>query len=304
MEQSIQAPEQASADTQEILNELAKEGHEIEGLTPAEPKPTPPVEKPVVKPEVKPDVKPEATQTKEPKDQKESDTKPNKPREPLYVPVKTHNDERHKRQDAEARATAAEARNKELEAKIGDVKTKPTVSELDTIRETATKMAEEAGYDPEFMTKFAETIVATARKGTMSTQEIEQKLAGLANAEQSFKQKEQELAQEKLKIEQAQGFETEFAGVIKEFPDLADAKEELKQLAFAAGNESTSLRRLAAEYLHDNPPGKNTAEAPFQGKRDSSDVIDYANITEEQLDSLDRKQLDEYYSWLEKNPRR
>ncbi|NBO10134.1 MAG: hypothetical protein EBV25_00890, partial [Methylophilaceae bacterium] len=64
---------------------------------------------------------------------------------------------------------------------------------------------------------------------------------------------------------QETGFANEFEEVIKEFPDIKDRKEELKQLAFSEGNVNTSLRRLALEFMHDNPPakpGRKTAEAP------------------------------------------
>lgn len=298
MSNDIQAPQEASEETQQILKELQEEGHEIAGQKPEEPKDEPKADpQPEKKEEEKPADKPEdKSDDQKPVDQVDDKKKqPPVDRTTKAVPVGKYNDERHKRQEAEKRAEEAERRAKELEELSNSTSNQPSKQEMDTIREAAKKVAEKHGYDnAEFIAEFAETIVAEASKRNVLPKEIEAKL-------KAFDDQRAEQQARDLEVAQETGFNTEFSEVIKEFPDLVDHKDDLKQLAFMEGNEKTALRRLALEYMHDNPvQGRKTVEAPLPGRTDTTDVIDYNNITEEQFKNLTPKQMDEYMDHLDK----
>ena len=304
MADAIQAPSDASAEMQEILKELEGEGHTIEGKEP-EPKAEEPKPEPAKEPAKEPEPKVEEKKPEPPAadpDKKEPENKAPS-RASKFVPVDKYNDERHKRQDAEAKATAAEAKAKQLEDQINGLSDKPNKEELDDVKEAAKKLAEKHGVDEEFAKEFAETIVGIASKRNVMPQEIASQLA-------DFKKAKDEAETAKLEIAQEQGFNKEFDDLVKSFEAdpskssyLAERKDELKQLAFSEGNVNTSLRRIALEYLHDNPPpapGKRSAEAPVKVSKDANEVIDFAEMTDDQLKALDGDQLDKYLEWIDK----
>lgn len=296
MSTDIQAPQEASAETQEILKELQEEGHQIEGLSPEEPKEEPKADPQPKKEEEKPEAKPE-----EKPEEKESEKKPDQKDQPTVdrttkaVPVGKYNDERHKRQEVERLLDEERKAKAELEAKINTISNQPNKQELEDVREAAKKIAEKHGFeDSDFIVEFADTMVALASKRNVLPQEIENKLKAFD---------EMKAKQEAQAIEQAQevGFNSELETVIKEFPDLVAHKDELKQLAFMEGNEKVALRRLAIEYMHDNPvQGRKTAESPLPGRTGAADIIDFDNMTEAQLKDLTGEQLDQYLAHLDK----
>ncbi len=302
-ENAIQDPSESSAEMQEILNELESEGNTIEGkpeVKAEEPKPEPKKE-PAKEPEpVVEEKKPEPPATDP--DKKEPENKAPQ-RASKFVPVDKYSDERHKRQDAEARASAAETRAKELEDKINGLGGKPGGEDLDDVKAAATELAQKHGVDEEFAKDFAEKIVGIASKRNVVPQEIAAQLADLKKAKEEAESARQEIVQE-------QGFNKEFEDLVKSFETdparssyLAERKDELKQLVFSEGNVNTSLRRIALEYLHDNPPpapGRKSAEAPVKISRNADDVIDFAEMTEDQLKALDGENLDKYLDWLDK----
>ena len=301
----IQAPEDASAETQEVLKELAAEGHEIAGQQPKETPtdkdqqagshddkhedkskdPKPKDEKPVDTP---------------PKDQQEQtpDKTERKPRESKFVPVGIHNEERHKRQEAEQRAAEAERRATDLQSKLDAHDHKPSDDTLDEVQKAAEQVAEKHNLDPDFVKDFAKTIVSIASKRAVLPRDISDQLA-------AFKAAQDEQNARNTEHQQEQGFDNEFNQVIKEFPDLAPHKEELKQRAFSEGYLNTPLRTIAVEYIHDNPvQGRKTAEGSGNGRAGSPEVLDYDNLTEEQFRNLSDKQLDEYQAYQENKQRR
>lgn len=293
MSQDIQAAQEASPETQAILKEMQAEGHEIEGLPPAAPATdSKPAEKPVDQPPVKPDTKPEEPPQGDPPESPKADPPPKVERTPKAVPVGKYNDERHKRQEAEQRAADLEAQIKQLS------KTPPTENQVDDIRDLAKELAEKHGLDADFVAEFADKIVSAATKRNVIPKELEQQL-------QSFQAMKAQQEAQALEQAQQQGFENEWQTVLKEFPDLADRKEDLKQLAFTEGNERTALRRLALEYMHDNPvKGRKTVESPVAGKTGHTEVIDFENMTEEQYKNLSDEQHDQFMQWVEKGGKR
>lgn len=276
MPENIQAPEEASAETQEILKELEAEGNDIAGKEP-------PVEEPKV----------EEVKVEEPDPEPKVEEKPN--REAKFVPVGKHNEERHKRQEAEAEAKAAKEEADRLRAELA--KGKP--SESNDIQEAALKLAEKHGVDVDFAREFAETIVGLSQKRNVLPKEVTEAL-------EIAKQRTAEAEAIVLKNAQETGFEKEFAGIVKDFPDLASQKEAIKQLAFSEGKETIPLRYVALEYLHENPstPGRKTVEAPVKaGESRGVEITDFENLTEEQFAKMSYEEMEKYEAWVDKTKR-
>lgn len=285
-DKDIQAIKDASAETQEVLKELADEGHEIAGQEKAEPEMAKPAE-PVKTEEAKPEEKP-ADGTDKSTDDTEPAQKPN--REPKYVPVGKHNDERHKRQEAERLAAEKDEALKTALAEIESLKNQPKAEQAQDIR----KIAEEQGLDAELTEKFVDIVTKAVSEKVLPDD--------LKNDLEAIRAMRAEAENAKLTQAQEIGFEKEFAEIVKQFPDLADRKEDLRQLAFSENYKNTPLRPLAIEYLHDNKPddpGKKSAEAPTSGGN-RTEVVDFENMTEEQFANLNDEQMDLYDQWATK----
>lgn len=273
MSDDIQATENASPEIQAILNELETENKVPE----VQKEPEAPVveEKPPVE-EVKPPVVERASK---------------------FVPVSKHNEERHKRQEAEAMRDAAKQEAESLRAQLAAANTKPDEQKENKVKSIATRLAEKHGLEPDFVEDFATEMANLAGERAVLPKDLEAKLAAFEKVQQEANAHAEEIQQEKA-------FDAEFSEVLKEFPDLADQKEEIKQLAFSEDNVNTKLRLLALAYQHDNAktPGRKTMESPTS-VRSSAKVIDYKEMTTEQLADLDGAEFDKYAEWLRKNPR-
>lgn len=268
----------------EVLEEIAAEENGNKA-TPAE-TPAEPIEP----------VKTEEIKTEEAVEDKTDDTEPPaKPnREVKYVPVGKHNEERHKRQEAEKLAADREIRIKELEAQFNN--SKPSEDNKDDIAEAAKLLAERNGMDADLTTDFVKSIVDIAAKRNVLPDEIKQKLDNFEQMTERARLAENETNQEK-------GFEKEFAAIVTEFPHLADQKDALKQIVFSEDNINTPLRPLALEYMHDNPSpqdGKKSAETPTQGGS-RTEAVDFSSMTEEQFAGLSEEQMVLYDQWSAKN---
>lgn len=259
--------ETLDSETKEILESLEKEGHELE---PTEDKPeVVPAPKPE---EPAPEPKPEAEKPKveEPERKEPERQQVEKPaRTPQSVPVNKFNETRHELQEAKAKIA-------ELETALQTKGPTPTKAEEGDIRKAVTALAEEAGLDTEFLTKFADIIIE-------KTKGSEKKEVISADVMETLKQFQSERAE----MLEAKAFDADFAAVIKEFPELADKKDEIKEIAYTEGNERIPLRALAITYRHDNPTmtPKKTAESGNQpgAGRDAGEVIDFDNVTEAQM---------------------
>lgn len=102
---------------------------------------------------------------------------------------------------------------------------------------------------------------------------------------------------ERQKMEEDRSFENEFAEVSKTYPELASVKDDFKRLSFTEGYEKTPLPVLAAWYSKEFKP-KVTAEHAVKGK--SSEVVDFENLTEEQLKGLNDKDFKKYMDYQDK----
>lgn len=314
MDQSIQAFQDASPETQEILKELEAEG---KGSIPGkESEPTPPPkqeEQPKPKEKVeepaKPDDKTDDTTQSDQKPNQSDDTQNKSKREPKFVPVGVHTEERHKRQAAEEAAKKAQTELESLRAQIANASNKPASEEKKTedLKGLFSEMAKKHGIDPDFVSEFADVLTNLSAKQVVlpsdvkeTLEKIQQKQNELDSERTAQRQREQELAQEN-------GFNNEFSTLLKEFPDLANQREELKQLAFSEGNTHIPLKMLALQYRYENgldKPGKKSAEDSTQvANKGSEAILDFENMTEDQLRNLDGDALDKYLAWIDKKAR-
>lgn len=283
MSNDIQAPENASPEILDILKEIDAEGKEPEAK-PAE----------VAKTE---EQKPEAkAEDAAPKEGQEAEKPKPAERTSKYVPVAKHNEERHKRQDAETRAEAAERRAAEAEARLAAASNKPGTETNDDLANLGKSLAEKHDLEPGFVTDLLEGVSKlTAKQQKDLPPELKADL-------EEFKAAKAEVMAQKQAIAEEQHFDAELASVIKEFPELASAREALKELAFSDDHKTTPLRTLALayQYEHAEKPGRKTMETAT-GSRNNTEVIDYKEMTDEKLEKLDGPAQDKYFEWLRKN---
>lgn len=286
MADAIQVPEGASNDPElkDVLDSLKADGHEI--VDPSKPSEEAPKEPEA--PEVKPPE--EAPKPEEPKEETPAEPKPEAPkRESKFVPVGKYNEERHKRQELETRAERAEREAQELRERLEEETNRPSKEAEDELKTTAKQFAEKHGVDEAFVTELFETASKLTTRNTGLPKEVLDDIASIKEVRAQAEAAAQEAAQET-------GFNHEFDAVLKEFPDLADQKSALKELAFSEGRTNVPLRLIALEYRHDNgldARGRKTAEAPVHTK-DKAKVIDYANVTDDQIKTMSLEEFEEY----------
>lgn len=298
-----------SEETLKVLDEIKKDGEEFEGIDNKTPEKTPDeLAKETADKKATDDKKAaddEATRKAEEaaknNNKNGSDDKGEKPvsREPKTVPVGKFNQLRHDHGETKAQLEAERAAKVELERKLADaIANKPNTEVAakgnnEEIKKAAKALAEKHGADEEFVEELALTISDLISKNAPKaeiSEEIKTKLNELDEAKAETTRKNKEMQEDA-------DFEQGFAGLLTEFPELANSKEDFKQLAFTDGYETTPLRTLAAAYMHDNKP-KKTAEASGSGK--SSGVIDYEALTEEDIKNLPREEFTKYMKWYEK----
>jgi hypothetical protein len=270
-----------SEETLKVLDAIRKPGEVFEGAD----KPVEPTK------EVKPEEKPKEEPKVDPKpEEKPVEPKPEE-RPARSVPVIKFNVQRHELGETKAQLAAERAAKADLELKLKELSDKPTQENVDEVRVAAKKLAEKHGLDEEFVVELMEQSADLASKKASKSNipaDLEKTIA-------EFKaQTERSKAIEQSQVEDKQ-FEDSFGKVSTEFPELADpkVKEALKQLAFMEGYESTPLRAIALEYIHDNKPRK-TAEESGKGR---ADVTDYENITDAQLKAMNREEATKFLAW-------
>lgn len=289
---------------QSILNELAAEGHEVAGLNPPAPQDAPAapvVQEPVAPAPVEPQAPAKAEEPVAPAPV--APTKPAVEREERFVPVVKFNEMRHNANDLKKQLEDEKAAKATLEARIAELSNKPTTDDLSDVREAAKAFAEKNGQDPEYITEFAETLVnLTAKRGT--SQEVANRIAALEREAQTTAAQRAETERQLNEANADKYFDAEFTEILKKHPDLAGQKEDIKQLAFSTGYKGIPLHFVALDYKDQNPPGRRTAEVPVQGKNDTTTVLDFANMTDDQLAKLTPEQMDQFEAWMDKSPAR
>lgn len=307
MAEASQESQSPSAEAQELMAELRSEGHSFVGDPEPTADPVAPEAKEAEAPaedEGKPE--PEKAADPEPEDDKRTEeTKEERTeRQPRYVPVSKHNEERHKRQDAERKAQEAEARYLELKAEIEGLKARPQNPRQETVpvKERISQLADKYGVDPSFASDLAESLMEGVRSANQLPQDIVSRL-------ERFEAAQAEAAQRELATKQELFFEKEFGEAAKDFPGIAARKEELKQIAFSEEGSKVPLRYLVLDYVHRNPDagapqGRRAAEtsSPMsRERRPDAESDDFANVTPERLERMSDAEADRYFEWVKQN---
>lgn len=263
------APESLEA---QVIADLQKEGHEVGDHQPIDDDGNV-IEKEV---EVK---EPEAPQEETPKDE-----------EPSRIPTMV---ETWKLKVAEDQKASAEKQVAELQAKLEDLskQTRPiTDTQKEDIADDIKTIAEESGVDETFLSKFANSILKKAEAKFKPSDDTTKML--------------QELTHEKELLQQENLYSQEFAKdiepLVKEQYGLSDTalsqlKSQLKDLAFSDTYAKVPLAKiLKAEF---DTLGIKEAKRSSEGKgvkMRSNEVVDYDNLSEDQIGKMSPEQLIEF----------
>ena len=160
---------------------------------------------------------------------------------------------------------------KDLKAELESYKTKvETKTEVTPdFDDTASKLAEKHGLDADFI----KDLMSSVKQSVSPTlpDDIQSKLDLLD---------QQAKSQTQLKE-----FENDYQKISEEFNDLSEKdKREIQRLAFTRGYETTPIRTIAIQYLHDNP-SRATVEGETRGKS-AKHIVDFDNMTEEDLQKI------------------
>lgn len=252
---------ETSEATRETLKEVLGEKEFNNLQTTGETEPVKPVEE-VKTPEP---VSPQETKAEE----QPVESEKSEPRKSNYVPVSKYNELRHELQDLK----------KQMEAKTVTPATEIKVAgELKDI-------AEKYNLDETFINEFSERLI---EKASSKVPKLPENLEAVVK---SFQERENLMKQESE-------FENNFANLSKELPDLVANKDDFKRLAFTEGYENTPLDVLAHYYINKFKPVR-TAEAPKQGQG-KTEVLDFANITEDDLKGFSEEQVEAYMAYTRK----
>jgi len=261
-------------DTKSLLNELESEGFEVD--RPDKPKEEPAEEPPKEEqpPKEEPSKEPE-NEKEEPADGKEKE-KPNRPIK--MMPVWQH--------EVAVKKIEKEIREKLLE-EIESRKPAPKDEPADAPDDDLDAFAKEVNADKATLEK----LVSFAAKRLQLPPEIQE----LAKEARTLK--EIKAAYEENKAEQA--FNEEFgqdvqAIVEAEYPgitaeQLASLKTKLKEYATTAEYVKTPLKVIyrGLDDFREFVPKRKTAESSGKSQRARTDVVDFENVSEADLDKLD-----------------
>lgn len=177
-----------------------------------------------------------------------------------------------------------ETRDK-LKAEIRDLREQ--LAKANPSQASLQRIAEKWGVEADTVKELAEAIKSE------STKEVEQKFGSLVEE------------QRRAKIEAA--FEKEFQDkVVKEYPQLAGKREELKALAFTPQFVKTPLNEIAQRVFGDLI-GKATLEEARPGSEKDAEVVDFSKpMTEEQRAKVlaDPEARKQYFAYLDAHPLR
>lgn len=259
------APESLEA---KVLAELEKEGNEIEGK-----------EQPELKKEETPIIpKEEVKETPKEIPKEEPAEKPH--RLPTMV-------EAWKLKVAEDQKASLEKDLTDLKARVEEMskqKAPITNEQKSEIQDDIRAIADEAGVDANFLTKFADTILKKAKP----SEDIQNTLKEL--------QEEKELAkQENLYSKE---FEADVLPIVEEYnlsgQALSQLKKSLKDLAFSETYAKVPLKeifKLKEETFEIKAPKKS---AEGKGIKHRSETVDLDNLDEDKFKNLTPEQLDKF----------
>lgn len=250
---------------EEVIKELEQTQLEAEKAEPAkEPEKAPEPEKSEVKsePKAEPDGAKAEVKTERPE------------RKPQFIPVAKANAWRHEANEYKSKAAELEAKLAEANKAIEQAK----VVDLDA------RAKEIAGEDasPEVVRRILEAAKEFAPK-----QEPNEDMSSLLELKKQLEQQKEE-----------QSFQQDLNQTLAKFPELKGHESELKELAYAEGNEKTPLKFLAYQLRED----LNLSPAPpsAEGKSASPAVateIDFENLSEEEVKNLSDEDTDKLIKW-------
>jgi len=268
------ANEPTADDARAISEAVAKELEATQEAPAAEVKPE--AEKPKAEQEAKPEVKAE-DHREPPKEEVQDEPKPERSeRKSKYIPVQKANAWRHEAQEAKAKAA-------ELEQKLAALQASQEQAKANDIEAVAKEVAGEDA-SPEVVKRILE---ATKR---MTKTEVPDEYKSVLALKQQLEAQAEEA-----------GFQKELSQTLAKFPELKGHENDLKETAYAEGNEKVPLELLAYK-LRDE---LNLASAPpsAEGKAAKAQVAaepDYSNMSDSKLKDMTPEQIDAYIDWQAK----
>jgi len=226
-------------------------------------------------PEVKPEPKAEEPKEETPKEEPKQEEKVERPeRKPAYVPVAKANAWRHEANEAKAKAA-------ELERQVAELRQAQEQAKANDLDAVAKEIAGEDA-SPEVVKRILE---ATKRVNAPS-----EDMKSLLALKQQLEEKKEE-----------QGFQEELSKTLSRFPELKGHEADLRESAYAEGNEKVPLELLAYKLRDD----LNLSPAPpsAEGKAVQAKSVaepDYANLTEKDLSDMSDADVDQFLEWQKK----
>ena len=253
--------EEISEDTLKVLNAIKEEGESIEGMETEET----PIEKPVEIPK---------EDSEEPEVEEKEEEKP-LDRDSQFVSFKKFDKIRHLNSELKQLT-------EQQKAKIEELSLKKEMENSDDVLIEAKAFAEKYGFEE-----------SQAKDLFASVAKIASKKANNADLEEKIAHYEAE----RQRMTEDRKFEAEYENVRKTYPELDSAKDDFKRLAFTEGYEKTPLQVLAAWYINEKKP-KKSAEKSLKGKL--TDVVDFENLSEEELSQLSDENFKKYIAYHDK----
>jgi len=217
------------------------------------------------------EAEPEAPESHaEPKEEKRETPE----RKSKYVPVTKANAWRHEANEYKAKAL-------ELERQLQELKDKPNAEDLDALAKEVA--GEEAS--PEVVKR----ILSAAKK--LAPKAADPELAALKG-------------QLREQLEQ-QGFERELKTTLAKFPELSGYESDLKEVAYAEGNERIPLELLALKVREDlNLSQRPPSSEGKQRQAKTEPEPDFENMTEDDIAKLSPEDTDRLIEWQRQKRRR
>lgn len=251
---------EVSEETLKVLQAIKEDGEVFEGVDLPENKETPTEE---AEDEAKPELEAES-------EKPEEEAKPLK-RESKFVPVSKFNEMRKENQEYKKKLLELDEQLKVAIAKPKDIE--------EEILLKSREFSEKYGFDVDQAKDLFKTVAEIADKKS-SKLDLEGKVA--------------RYEAERKRLEDDRKFEKEFSGISQSYPELDSVKDDFKRLSFTEGYEKTPLPVLAAWYVKEFKP-KKTAESASKGK--FKGVIDFENLSEEELKGLPEKEFLKYMAY-------
>jgi hypothetical protein len=267
-----------AADARAISEAVEKELEAEQAASAAENKPE--AETPKVEPEAKPEVKAEEPRV-DPKEEKQEEPMPERTeRKSKFVPVQKANAWRHEANESKARVA-------ELEAKLAEVQAAASKAKESDIEAIAKEVAGDDA-SPEVVKRILEATKRLVKSDAQSvpSDDIKSVLA--------LKQRLDEQAEEA-------GFQKELNQTLAKFPELKGHEADIRETAYAEGNEKVPLELLA--YKLRDELNLNAAPPSAEGKApkvESHQAPDFANLSDKDISAMSPEDLDAFIAWQEK----